>query len=105
MMEAPSLLWGTTRTRPAHLGGGTYHGRVHIVRSGSRRIGWCGLPVDAVWPERPPSRPEDAIPICPECAIGYLTGTYPQDQAPWAQTYRMPAVGGETCKPDAAWTS
>ena len=92
-MAAP-LLWGTTRTRPAHLGGAAYQGRVHIVRPGQRRVGWCGLPMDAVWPERPPPRPRDPIVICPECAIDYLAETYPQDPAPWAQTQTIPAVRG-----------
>lgn len=47
-MDAPSLLWGTTNHRPAHLGTGSYEGRVHIVRPGQRRVGWCGLLVDVV---------------------------------------------------------
>jgi hypothetical protein len=74
MMEAPPLLWGTTKpNRRAYLG------RVHIVRQHDRRTGWCGLPVDAVWPQRPPARHEMAA-ICPECAITYLTTVYPIGQ-------------------------
>ena len=50
---------------------------------------------------QPESNPE-AIVICPECAIGYLAETYPQDPAPWAQTQTMPAVGRENEKKNAA---
>lgn len=74
-MDAPRLLWGTTRTN--HRG---YHGRVHIVRPGPHQVAWCGVPVDAVWPQRPQPRHRDLPAICPECTISYLTTTYPANR-------------------------
>lgn len=89
----PELLWGTTRTRPDCLDGSRrYHGRVHIVRPGPRRTGWCGLPVDAVWPRRPPARSPIGPEICPECTINYLTNAYPPDPEPAMPTEVLPAV-------------
>lgn len=86
-MAAPALLWGTCRVN-----GRGYVGRVHIVRPGHQHTGWCGLPVDAVWPRRLPPR-HDAWPaICPECSINYLANTYAADPAPCAETDTLPAL-------------
>jgi hypothetical protein len=92
-MEMPPLLWGTNRTRPSHAGG-VYRGRVHIVRPGPLQVGWCGLPVDAVWPQRPPTPQRAVFPICPECSVAYLAETYPVEPGSSAQTQTMPAVNG-----------
>jgi hypothetical protein len=67
-----ALVWGTTRDNRRG-----YRGRVHIVRTGQPRLAWCGLGVDAVWPERPPP-PHPGLPvICPECAIACLASAHP----------------------------
>jgi hypothetical protein len=90
-METTQPRWGTTRS--CHHGTTVYYGRVHIVRPGTTpHIGWCGLPVDAVWDRRPPPRCAGTPEICPECTISYLAAAYPADPTMVALSRNHPEV-------------
>jgi hypothetical protein len=62
------VYWGTNQE-----GGPLYTGRVHVVWPAGPRQGMCGLPVEAVWPQRPPTPTR----LCPECCVAAMARLFP----------------------------
>lgn len=66
----PLLLWGTnSRDGIAD----RYGGRVHVVWPEKEHFGLCGLPVEVIWEQRPPT--PDAL--CPLCCVRAMAVFFP----------------------------
>ncbi|GLZ41117.1 hypothetical protein [Actinokineospora sp. NBRC 105648] len=53
-----------------------YTGRLHVLVPRTPN-GVCGLPVQQIYPHRPP-----APPLCPECALELVARLFPASQGP-----------------------
>lgn len=70
-VECESLLyWGTN-----HQGGTADHyaGRTHVVWPENEYFGLCGLPIETIWEQRPPT-PDN---LCPSCCVRAMAVLFP----------------------------